>query len=323
MKKSAIILTALLAILLSGCTTPGVRYTQNLFEHIPDDPEFLALVNPNDISTLMELAVRELNFQELFQGKFEVDVKDLDHYTTVAIEMFDALGIPVESVESVGVLLYFKKPVFLLSGAFTKDGVESKLTEIGYKRREDGFFDYVYNDQKLSIPADGVMMMANPELLSELRDLPKENRLWDRDDFTEYRKTSPLNNSVFIWGKPPTSFMPDFPYKDDLGDVSLAIKFGRTITVQGVVRIKDPEKAVYLHDILVGAVSLGKGLFGSDQDYGAVFNGIRVTQNNKQVTASLVVPADKVLALKERVKNDFINNETSTFDKFEKFMSNF
>ncbi|MDJ0836019.1 MAG: hypothetical protein QNK37_05835 [Acidobacteriota bacterium] len=323
MKKSAFILIALTAILLSGCTTPGVRYTQNLFEHIPDDPQFLALVNPNDVSNLMELAVRELNFQEIFEGRFEFNTEDLDHYRGVAIEMFDALGIPVENVESIGVLIYYNQPVFLLTGAFQQVDVQNKLTEIGYKQREDGFFDYVYNDQKLSIPADGVMMMATPDLLSDLRDLPKENRLWNRPDFADYRKTSPLDNSVFIWGKPPKDFMQDFPYRDDLGDVSMALKFGRTITMQAVVRVNDPDKAVYLNDILVGIVSIGKGLFGNDQEYGAVFNGIRITQDNKQVTASLVIPANKVADLKERVKKDFINNETSTFDKFEKFMSNF
>jgi len=321
MKKFLILLV--LIPLLAGCRTPGVRYSKSLFQHIPDDPQLLVLVNPNDVSSLLELAVKELDFTEMFEGKFKFDPKNLDYYKGVAIEMMSALGIPVEKVESVGFVLYYNRPVFLLSGDFFKKDVTAKLTEIGFKQREDGIFDYVYDKQKLAIPADGLMMMAEQDLLEDMLSLPDDKRMWDREDFKEYRMTSPLDNSVFVWAHPPDDFLTEFAHREDLGDVSMAMKFGRTITLQAVARIKDPKKAVYLHDMILGVQTFAKGLFGSDQDYGPLFNAVKVTQDNSRVTVSLVVPAEKVLALKDRVRKDFLEGGSSTFDNLNKLFEKF
>lgn len=321
--KPTLLVTLAAVLILSGCNPPGVQYSRNLFEHIPDNPQFLFLANPSDVTNLFELAIKEIDFDELFGSQLDLDTKQLDMYRGVAVEMLDILGIPVEQVESAGVLIYMGKPVFLLSGDFKADEVESKLVETGFQKRDDGFIEYVYDKQKLAIPADGVMMMAELELLEDIQDLPVERSLWNRDDFKQYRQSSPLDNSVFIWGRPPKDMLEQFTQRDELGDFSMALKFGRTITMQTVFRLNDPEKTVYLNDVIVGLVSLGKGFFGQDPDYGPVFNSLRVTQDNKQVSLSLVVPATKVEALKERIKKDFINNDTSTLDKFQQFIDAF
>ena len=323
MKRPVLSLLVVAALVFSGCRTPGVEYSKNLFQHLPDDPQLIALVNPNDVTSLVELALREINFQEFFGDKVKIDAEELDYYRQIAIEMLEALGIPVDRVEAAGVLVYYDKPVFLLSGAFERASVTAKLEEIGYQADDEGFFDYVYHTQKLVIPADGVMMMAERDLLEDLISIPEDHRMWDREDFADYRLTSPLDNSVFLWAEAPRDFLDGFAHRDDLGAVSLAMKFSRTITIQGVVRIKDPQKTVYLHDIVAGTVKIGQGLFGGDPDYGPLFKGITVTQNNRAVTASLVVPAERVVSLKDRIKKDFLSEDTSTFDKLNQFLERF
>jgi len=323
MKRLVLSLLVVAALALPSCRTPGVEYSKNLFQHLPDDAQFIALVDPNDVTSLVELALAEINFRELFGDKIDIDAEQLDYYRQIAIEMLAALGIPVDKVESVGALIYYERPVFLLSGAFSREDVMAKLNEIGYQADDSGFYDYVYHTQKLVIPADGVMMMAERDLLEDLIGIPEDHRMWDRPDFEDYRLTSPLDNSVFLWAEAPKQFLEGFAHHDDLGAVSLAMKFSRTITVQGVVRIKDPQKTVYLHDIIAGSVQIGQGLFGNDPDYGPLFKGISVHQDNRQVTASLVVPAERVLSLKERIKSDFLSEDTSTFDKLQQFLERF
>jgi len=316
-------LSFLVLLLLSGCRTPGIQYSQNLFQHLPADAELVALVNPNDISNLVELAIKEINFQDFFGAKVDFDAEKLDYYREISVEMLDSLGIPIEKVEAAGVVMVYERPVFLLSGAFSRDEVIAKLTEIGFAQHDNGFFDYVYHTQKLAIPADGVMMMAEEDLLEDMVSIPEDHRLWDREDFEAYRLTSPLNNSVFLWSDPPKRFLSNFEYHDDLGSVSLALKLKRTITLKAVVRVRDPDKTVYLNDVMVGLVKVGQGLFGNDDDYGPLFNAITVTQDNKQVTASLVVPAERVMSLKERIRKDFVEDDSSTIEKLERWLGRF
>ena len=309
-------------LLFLGCSR-GVNYSKSLFRHIPDDPQLLVLVNPNDISRLVEMAVSELDFGEILGGKVDIDTAKLDHYKDISVEMMKALGLPWERIETIGFLLYFDQPVFLVSGDFRRDQVTDKMKSLGFRQHDNGFFDYVYDKQKLSIPDDGLMMMAQESLLDDLQAIPEANRLWNREDFVEYRLRSPLTNSLFVWTHPPKDFLPDFEYRDDLGDISLALNFKRNFSFKATIRVKDPQKTVLLHDLIYGISKVANGIFGSDPDYGPILNGINVTQNNHQVDASLVIPPEKVRALRDRLRRDFQNDETSTFENIEKFLNKF
>ena len=323
MKKLLIAAMSLIILVLSGCQVGGVNYSKSLFRHIPDDPQLLVLVNPNDISKLVDVAVSEINLSEFIGDNLQVDAKTIDYYKDVAVEMMNALGIPWEKVESVGFLIYYKKPVFLVSGDFTQAAITQKLGDLGFRQSDNGFFDYVYGEQKLSVPADGLMMMAEEMLLDDLQMVPEENRLWNRDDFADYRSTSPLNNSIFIWTHPPKDFLPEFEFRDELGDISLALNFRNNFSFKSTIRVNDPEKAVYLHDFLLGLVYMGKGFFGSDEAYGPVFTGMKVSQDNRVVEASLVLSMGQLVTLKDRLKTDFENGDTSTFRKIDDFIKKF
>ncbi len=323
MKNVLRAIACLALVLLSACRSEEVQYSRALFRHIPDEPELLVLVRPNDIAKLAEMAISQMKFQEFFDERFKIDAAALDRYKDVAEEMMIALGIPWDSVESVGFFLYFKRPILLISGDFTKPDVTGKLTELGFKQNDNGFFDYIYHEQKLNVPEDGLIMLAEETLLDDISYIPEERRLWNRPDFSEYRLTSPLNNSLFLWTHPPDDFLPDFKYRDDLGDLSLAMNFQSNFSLKVTIRVKDPEKAVYLHDIFFGVVKLSSGLFGDDEDYGPVFNGIKVARNQSQVEASLVIPRDQLASLKDRIVDDIQNPNSKTFTKFRSFMDGF
>ena len=310
-------------LILSGCYSEGVNYSRSLFKHIPEDPELLVLVKPNDITSLAEVAIAELNLQQFFSDRLNMDLPALDGYKDVFVEVMEKVGIPYDKVESAGVLIYFQKPVLLISGDFKKEAISQKMGEIGFKQLSNGYFEYLVHPYLLSIPDDGVIMLAEAELLDDLSVVPEENRLWNRDDFREYRETSPLDNSVFIWSHPPERFLSDFAYQEDLGDVSLALNFRSNFSLKATVHIKDPQKAVYLHDMILGTMTFASGFFGEDPDYGPLFKGIKVTQDNRKVEASLVLSNERLLALKKRVVDDINNPDSKTFNKLQSVMDSF
>jgi hypothetical protein len=233
------------------------------------------------------------------------------------------VGIPWTKVETMGFMLYLGQPVFLASGEFTQAGVSAKLLELGFKQEENGFFDYIYSGQKLHVAADGLMIMADPMVLGDLRDVPEEHRLWNRPDFKKYRETSPLDNSLFVWSHPPDNLLSGFKYRDALGDVSLAATFRTNFNMRATVRLKEPEKTVALYNILFGTITVGKGFFGDDPELGPVVNAIKVSQDNSEVSMSLVVSADNMGKIKDRLRREFEGEEQGTFAKIESFLKSF
>ena len=323
MKKTAVISGLALLLLALGCRFENGNYSRALFKHIPDDPELLVLVKPNDVSKLAEVAMNELDLQKIFGNTLELDTTDWQQFQDTAVKMLEALGIPWPQIENVGLLLYYKKPIILATGVFNKIDVETNMQTLGFKYNDNGFFDYVYSGQKLSVPEDGVIMLAAEELLEDLQMVPEEHRLWNRADFSEYRLTSPLDNSVFIWSHPPDHFLSDFPHREDLGDLSLAMDFKSSLNMKLTVRVKDPQKTVFLYDIIFGTIGVAKGLLGSDPDYGPLFNGFQVSQDNRQVVTSVVLPYSRLEALKERFKKDFEAKDNSSFKKVRSFLDAF
>ena len=310
-------------LVLSGCYSEGINYSRSLFTHIPDDPNLLVLVKPNDISTLAEVAIGELKLDKFFGDKLQMNAELLEQYKNVTNDVLEAVGIPWSKVEAIGFLLYFQKPVILISGEFARETVNQKLIDIGFKQHDNGYFDYIYGGWKMSVPDNGLMMMGEEELLDDLRAVPEEHRLWNRDDFKKYRSTSPLDNSIFIWSHPPDNLLSDFKYRDDLGDVSLAMDFSGNFTMKATVRVKDPQKVVFLHDMVLGSVKVAGGYFGDDPDYGPLFKGIKVTQDNRKVEASLVISQERLRSLKARVIDDIQNPDSKTFDNLKSFMNTF
>lgn len=315
------LLLALIPLMLSSCRS-DVNFSQALFEHVPEDPDLLVLVRPDDVTRLVELAASEMNFEEMLQG-FQVDAKKIEQYRALVITMLEQLGIPVENVETIGFLWYLEQPVILVSGEFQKPNVETKLTELGFRGDAEGIYDYVYNDLKLRVPADGLMMMARKEILEDLTMIPQENRLWNRPDFKKYRENSPLDNSLFVWSHPPENLLSDFQHRDALGDVSLAMNFRSNFTTRATVRIKDPAKTAALYNIIFGAVTMGKGFMGSDPDIGPVIEGVTVSQDNEEVVINLVVQPDQLLQIKERLKKEFASQDFGTFGKIDSFLDHF
>ena len=112
MKKANLYCLLAGLILIMGCTSEGVNFSKSLFQHIPDDPELLVLVKPNDLANLTELAVKELPLDQLLQG-LEIEAEYITTFQTMAVGALEAVGIPWENVESVGFLLYYKKPVLI------------------------------------------------------------------------------------------------------------------------------------------------------------------------------------------------------------------
>lgn len=323
MKRLCLFALIVALVLSPACRSDRINYSQSLFEHIPDDPEILVLVRPNDIVKVAEMALNQIDFEELLGTNLDINTQTLDHYQKVILDMLSALGIPIESVESVGFMMYLKKPVLMVSGNFGREQLTAKLREIGFKQDDQGFFDYIYGDQKLHLPADGLMMMAEPDLLDFLTTVPEENRLWNRSDFSEYRLRSPMDNSLFIWTHPPDDFLSDFKYRDELGDVSFAMDFKRDVSMQLNVRLKSPDKTVLLYDIIFGSLKISQGLFGEDQDFGPLLKSIHVTQDNRQVIANLVIPYSKVDQIKKRLLSETQNNTTTTFEKLKSILERF
>lgn len=293
--KKTTLCTALFAlVILATCRSESIQYSRALFEHIPAEPELLVLVRPNDISRLAETAAEKLRISDFFEGRFDFDLSQIKEYETMAIQLIEAVGIPYDDVETVGLLLFFEQPVILVSGAFEKATVEADLAEIGFKQGSNGYFEYIYNDFRLNVAEDGLIILAREALLEDLSYVPEDERLWNREDFARYRLSSPLDNSLFIWTHPPDRFLAEFDKRELLGDVSFAMDFGRNISANLTVRVSDPRQTVLIHDIVLGAVALSKLRMGDDPDLGPILKGIKVTQDNKQVTATVVVPADHV-----------------------------
>lgn len=321
MKRILLLLAA--SLLLAACNPGRVNYAQALFEHVPEDPDLLVLVRPDDVTRLMDMGLNDVDFEKMLGVPFKVDAKEIERYRTMIIAMLDQLGIPIEKTQAIGFLWYMEQPVVMLSGGFTKEGVEGKLTEIGFAKDHNGFFDYVYDGQKISIPADGLMMMARVEMLEDLSLIPAESRLWNRPDFKKYRESSPLDNSLFIWSHPPDNFLSDFEHRDALGDVSLAANFRNNLSVRATVRIKDPQKTVALYNIIFGGVTVGRGVFSSDPELSVLLNSIVVSQDNQEVVTNMVLNVDQLNALRTRIKDEFQNQDFGSFDKIETFFKNF
>lgn len=315
----------LLLMVLASCSS-GVDYSRSLFVHIPEDPEALVLIKPNDIARVAEVAFTDVDLgQFLGQKGLEMDLSDYNRYKQVFEDTMLALAIPWQDVESIGFMLYLEKPVFLVAGNFTQEKVDGKLNEIGFRQSAStSFYDYLYNDYKLALPGDGLMMIADVELLDFLKSVPEENRLWNRPDFKTYRRNSPLDNSVFVWSVPPDNFLKEFPYREDLGDLSMALDFSTTVNFKTVLRLKSADKTVYLHDMLTGIVTFGKGVMGGDKVFAPVLNNVKVSQNNREVTLSATMSHAQVNAVRERIVNDIADPENATtFSDLRKMIEQF
>ena len=321
--KVVLLLGTLFVILLSGCHSERVNYTKALFKHIPDEPELLVMIRPNELNRLADYAMTQEDLKKMFDDQLNIDTSQWEHYKNVALEMLKALGAPLEQVETIGFLSYFHKPVLLLTGSFQKSEVDQKMRDLGFKQNDSGFFDYVYGAQKLFLPEDGLMILAESELIEDLLSIPSEHRLWNRRDFAEYRATSPLENALFVWTHPPEAFLSDFKYHKDLGDVSVAINLRENISMKTVIRVKDPQKTVYLYDLLFGVTSIAKGLFGDQPAYSPLVRGIDINQESNQVTASLVIPHDKIDVLHRQIKADFLDADSENASKFRNFLGKF
>lgn len=314
-------LTAL-TVFLWGCGG-GIDYSRTLFEHIPDDPQLLVLVQPNELADFTQKTITELALSDWVGQDWDVQLDEIERYQTLAIEIFGALGIPWSQVHSAGVLVYFEKPVFLACGEIDRDQVMQALLDLGFTQNRSGTFNYIYDKQKLLLPKDGLIMMAEEDLLEFLMDVPDENRLWNRKDFAEYRLTSPLDNTVFIWSQPPKSFLGDFPYHDQLGAISLAVNLEGAVSIKNCIRLRDPQKTVILYDLLSGGVSISRAAFAQDPVYGSLFRGIEITQDNNQVVTSLVIPADQVKQIKTRLISDLKDPNPQTFAGLQRFFGTF
>lgn len=323
MKHLALWVLLVASIFMVGCRSDHINYSRALFEHVPEDPEILVLVRPDDLTHLAEVAAQEIDFSKLLEMPFDMDAAQITRYQKMGLEMLKQLGVPWENLETFGFMSYMEQPTVMLAGEFRKVDIEAKLTELGFKKKSTGFFEYIYGGMDLYVAADGLMMMANPMVLEEIQMLPDEKRLWNRPDFKTYRENSPLDNSLFVWSHPPERFLSGFEYRDVLGDVSLAANFRNNLTIKTVVRIKDPAKTVQLHNIVAGSVMMGKGFLANDPDFGPVLEGINVSQNNKEVVADLVVTAPQLAAIKERLKKEFNDKDMGTFDKINSFLGNF
>ncbi|CAM2008162.1 hypothetical protein [Acanthopleuribacter pedis] len=303
----------------SSCTT-GVNYSQSLFNHIPADPELLVLVRPNDLTKLLEVSVEELDLSTLFDNRLDIDTKDIQRYKQLLSDTLEAVGIPWPKVESVGFMVYLEKPVVLISGEFTQQAIVDKMTELGFKQRANGYFDYVYDKMKVHVPADGLIMMGENDMLEFLMLVPDEQRLWNRPDFAEYRRVTPLDNSLFVWSVPPKNFLNDFEHRDQLSNVSLAMNVKNNVTLNVAVRLKTSQHATYLYDVVFGFVSLGRGIFGSDPELGPLMKSLQIRQEKASVVTTLVVPASQLPAIKDRLIKELDSQESPTLSKLKNFL---
>lgn len=318
-----LLLCLVLALIgLGSCRTAGIDYARTLFEHVPEDPEVLVVVRPDDLIKQFDLLAADADVSN-WMKQLQMDADDIERYRKISLKVLEQTGIPVEKLECIGYLSYLKQPVVLISGIFRKSDVEQKLKDLGFRQDEEGFFDYIYNDQKLHVAHDGLIVMAIEDVLDDLDNLPPEHRLWNRPDFKKYRETSPLDNSVFVWSHPPQSLLQGIPNREALGDCSLAINFRSGVSLRATIRLKQPDKVAIVHAAALAGVMGGKKLLGDDPDIGPVVNGIVLSQDNEAVVVNMVISPEQLGKLKERIKREAEGGSSTTIGKLGSLMGIF
>ncbi len=314
--------TLVVALLSTFSCSTGVDYSESLFNHIPDDPQLLVLVRPNDITNLAEVSMAELDLSQLFDNRLDIDTKDIQRYKDLLSDTLQAVGVPWPQVRAVGFMMYFEKPIVLISGDFTQQAVVDKMVDLGFNRGANGYFDYVYDQMKVHIPADGLMMMGEGDLLDYLMLVPAEKRLWNRPDFAEYRRVTPLDNSLFVWSDPPADFLEGFEHRDQLSNVSLALNVRNNVTLNLAIRLKTSQHATYLYDLVSGVTSIGRGMFGADPELGPIMKSVQVRQEKAAVVSTLVIQASQLPAIKDRIIKEMNDPDSETFSKMKNFLDN-
>lgn len=322
MKSYGLVLVMIL-LGLAGCDLQKTSYSQALFEHVPEDPELLLLVRPNELMAFTQKSIADMGLNHSVSEQWGLAMGDVDRYRKLMVDVFEALGLPWENIEVMGVMVFLGKPVFLAAGDVVREDLEARMRELGFRQNDFGAFNYLVDPYKLWIPDDGLIMMAEGDLLDFLQDIPDEHRLWFREDFREYREKSPLNNTLFVWSKPPERFLTDFPYRDELGSVSLAVDLKSAISIRNTIRLNAPDRTIVLYDILSGAVSLARGVFANDPVYGPIFHGIEVVHDNTKVDTSLVIPSDRVDQVRNRILADLENPQSQTLQGMQRFFETF
>jgi hypothetical protein len=312
-------LSPVLALIVLACTPRGIDENRALFEHIPNNPELLVMVRPNELTEFSQKALVDLVLKDAVDPRWNLDAGKVEEYRLLAISLFEALGLPWSDIRSLGVMIFMEQPVFLASGHFHKEVVEKRIADLGFTRNADGSFNYVYEGQRLLLPADGLIMLAEPEVLQFLRSIAAEDRLWNRPDFETYRSTTPLDNTLFLWSDPPEQLFGDFPYREELGSLSLALNLKVGLSFKFVARLKSPERTVMLADMMLGAITFARGAFGSDQDYGRLFQALQVNHDQTRVETTMVLGAADALRLRDRIAADLKQPSSTTFDGFQRF----
>ncbi len=318
LRKYVGLLTALCAslviALLCSCRTSGIDYARALFEHVPEDPEVLVVVRPDDLIKQFDLLAADADISH-WMKQLSIDAGDIERYRQMSLKILEQTGVPVEKLECIGFLSYLKQPVFLISGVFRKEDVERKLKELGFRQDDAGFFDYIYGEQKLHVARDGLIALGREDMLDDLENLPAEHRLWNRADFKKYRETSPLDNSVFVWSHPPESLLKGIPNRETLGNCSLAINFRSGVSLRATVRLKEPDKVAIVHATALAATVAGKKLLGDDPDLGPIVQGIVLSQDNEAVMLNMVISPEQLSQLKERIKREAEGGSHTTLGK--------
>ena len=176
---------------------------------------------------------------------------------------------------------------------------------------------------KVHVPDDGLIMMGENDLLEFLMLVPEEQRLWNRPDFAEYRRVTPLDNSLFVWSVPPDNMFKEFEHRDQLSNVSLALNIKNNVTLNAAVRLKTSQHATYLYDLVFGFVSLGRGVFGSDPELGPLMKSMQVRQEKASVVTTMVVPGSQLPALKARLLQELDSQNSPTLSKLREFIDGF
>lgn len=308
-------LCALLATtLLGSCRTSGIDYAKALFEHVPEDPDVLVIVRPDDLLKQFDLLSADADVSS-WMKQLSVDAQDIERYRQMSVKILEQTGIPVEKLECIGYLSYLKQPVFLISGVFRKQDVEQKLKDLGFRQDEAGFFNYIYGEQKLHVARDGLIALGAEDMLDDLENLPAEHRLWNRPDFKKYRESSPLDNSIFVWSHPPDSLLQGIPNRESLGNCSLAINFRSGVSLRATVRLKEPGKVALVHATALAATVAGRNLLGDDPDLGPIAQGIVLSQDNEAVMLNMVISPEQLAQLKERIKREAEGGSHTTLGK--------
>ncbi len=313
---------AVAVLALGSCRTSGIDYARTLFEHVPEDPDVLVVVRPDDLLKQFDLLAADADISN-WMKQFQVEAGDIERYRKLSIKILEQTGIPMDKLECIGYLSYLKQPVVLISGIFRKSDVEKKLKDLGFRQGDGEFFDYIYNDLKLHVANDGLIVMAIEDILDDLENLPPEHRLWNRPDFKKYRETSPLDNSIFVWSHPPESLLQGIPNREALGDCSLAINLRAGVSMRATVRLKQPDKVAIVHAAALAGVMGGKKLLGDDPDLGPVVNGIVLSQDNEAVMLNMIISPEQLVKLKERIKRESEGGSTTTVGKLSSLLGIF